>query len=37
LIGKIPQAQEKIVFKNLEFIVEKATPRRIISVILKIK
>jgi putative hemolysin len=37
LTGKIPQAQEKILFKNLEFIVEKATAKRIISVVLKIK
>jgi CBS domain containing-hemolysin-like protein len=35
-IGRIPHAQEKFYFKNLEFTIERATVKRIISIILKI-
>jgi len=36
-LERIPHDKEKINFSNLEFIIERATPKRIVSVILKIK
>ena len=35
-IEKIPRPQEKIYFRNIEFMVEKATPKRLLSIVVKI-
>jgi Mg2+/Co2+ transporter CorC len=36
-MGKIPQAGEKLLFNSLEFTIEKASAKMIVSLILKIK
>ncbi len=37
LLERVPRPQEKILYKNIEFTIERATAKRIVSVILKIK